>query len=120
MIVDSGSVRTCISEPKARALGLEPSLLPRQSVGGIGGITSLPYAEDLVLYLLGEKLAGVLLERVMVLPLLRAPDGRAADLEPSSSAGEPYELNILGMDAGLQAKARLILDFALGQGRIEW
>ena len=123
MFLDTGSSLTSITETVAKDLRLEPDKLEREDIGGIGGMSSIPIAKNLELFILGEgsepkivKLKKIGINRDEIRRERR--HGRGVDRRISvSTAGM---VNLVGLDFIEQLKGKIVIDTVSSSGHIEW
>ena len=122
MYLDTGSSRTSIVDIDAIELEIDVESLPREDVGGIGGVTPLPVSNDVTVTVLDSQNNPINLkmEKVAIFPStvkrkIRRNNG--VFKERGYVQGKMFDL--LGLDALEQLKGELIINMEKKKGRIE-
>lgn len=118
MYVDTGSSISSVAVGTAEALGLDPSTLPRETIGGQGGFAAEPVASGVSVAIGGRQ---VELDKVRIALELREKVRKKSGKMRRVGERVVPALSLLGLDALRKLGARLIVDLSSQPtARIEW
>jgi hypothetical protein len=122
MIADSGSSTTIISEEVSRSCGLDLSRCESQSIGGVGGLVSMPVWKDLPIWILESSgPVAVKLPKIgIMMDWEKNTMKRRGGIMGQTQRHRFSAVSLLGLDALQYLKATLTVTPHLNSATIEW
>ncbi len=122
MYIDTGSSLTSIIDIDASRLGIDSSSLPKENIGGVGGITNIPVTNEIAITLLDLQNSpiNVKLEKVAIFPsVVKRKIDKGGGLYRQKGTVEGRMVNILGLDSLESLRGKLIINMKGKDGKIE-
>lgn len=122
MYLDTGSNRTSIIDEEAAKLEIDASVLPREEVGGVGGMTSLPAFEGLTITILDSEgnPINIRMDKVVIFPSkIKKKIEKNNGIYTQHGTVEGKMFNLFGLDAVEKINGMLVIDMANKKGHIE-
>ena len=122
MYLDTGSSLTSIVDIDAAELEIDVPSLPREDVGGIGGVTSLPVTSNVTVTVLDSQNDPINLkmEKVAIFSAtVKRKIKRNNGLYTQKGIVEGKMFDLFGLDVLEQLKGELIINMEKKKGRIE-